>query len=93
MQQGPAIVRSFTVEDLVEGYIYYEQSDHRNKEPVADALLFTVTDGNNTTPYNRLNITITVRHQINGMKSLVKNGIIIVHRESNFMDFISPPYP
>lgn len=60
LEQGPSIVSSFTLQDIVEGYIYYEQSDHSNKEPVADGFLFTVTDGNNTTPYYRLNITISV---------------------------------
>lgn len=60
LAQGPSIVSSFTLQDIVEGYIYYEQSDHGNKEPVADGFLFTVTDGNNTTPYYRLNITISV---------------------------------
>lgn len=60
LAQGPSIVSSFTLQDIVEGYINYEQSDHSNKEPVADGFLFTVTDGNNTTPYYRLNITIRV---------------------------------
>lgn len=60
LAQGPSIVTSFTLQDIVEGYIYYEQNDHSNKEPVADGFLFTVTDGNNTTPYYRLNITIGV---------------------------------
>lgn len=61
VEQGPAIVTSFTLQDIVDVYIYYEQKDHRNKEPVWDGFLFTVTDGNNTTPVHRLNITITVR--------------------------------
>jgi hypothetical protein len=61
LEQGPSPVSSFTLQDIVDEYIYYEQKDHRNKEPVWDGFLFTVTDGNNTTPVHRLNITITVR--------------------------------
>ncbi|ESO99609.1 hypothetical protein LOTGIDRAFT_173674 [Lottia gigantea] len=51
-------VTSFPVQDLLDRKMIYNQSDHLNKEPVWDGILFHVTDGENTSPPKRLNFTI-----------------------------------
>ena len=53
---------SFFVQDLLDGYIHYSQSDHLNKEPVFDEFLFIVTDGVNKSPMQHFRINILVRH-------------------------------
>lgn len=50
----------FTVKDLLEGHIYYVQSDHEKKEPAWDAFLFTVADGLNQSPLHRFNFSVTL---------------------------------
>lgn len=52
---------SFFVQDLLDGYIHYSQSDHLNKEPVFDEFLFIVTDGVNKSPMHHFRINILVR--------------------------------
>ncbi|XP_048248290.1 extracellular matrix organizing protein FRAS1-like isoform X2 [Haliotis rufescens] len=54
------VVKSFTVQDLVDGHVYYSQKDHKNKEPVWDNFLFYVSDGVNVSPQQRFNISITL---------------------------------
>lgn len=54
------LVSSFPVQDLINGYIYYIQSDHKNKEPAMDHFLFHATDGRNKSPVMTLNISIMV---------------------------------
>lgn len=54
------LVVSFPVQDLHNQYIIYVQSDHLNKEPVRDSLLFHVEDGKNRSPSQRLSILIEV---------------------------------
>ena len=57
---GREEVRELAVRDLVQDYLTYVQSDHEGKEPAWDAILFTVTDGVNTSPVHRFNFTIIV---------------------------------
>ncbi|KAH3869870.1 hypothetical protein DPMN_033043, partial [Dreissena polymorpha] len=52
------LVTSFAAEDLRNGYIFYTQSDHAEKEPVSDGVVFYVDDGANRSPPYRLNISI-----------------------------------
>ena len=54
------LVSSFPVQDLINGYVSYIQSDHKNKEPVQDHFQFHVTDGRNKSPVKTLNISIVV---------------------------------
>ena len=53
-------VHMFLLTDLYAGIVYYEQNDHRNKEPRSDFFWFHLTDGENSSPVNRFNITIIV---------------------------------
>lgn len=51
---------SFSVEDLLKGYIMYDQSDHDGKELSADSFELVVEDGENRSPLSRLTIDIQV---------------------------------
>ena len=53
-------VTNFPLSDLINGYIYYNQADHMNKEPAKDVFFFSVTDGINVSPILSLNISIQV---------------------------------
>ena len=53
-------VHMFLLTDLYAGIVYYEQNDYRNKEPRSDFFWFHITDGENSSPVNRFNITIIV---------------------------------
>ncbi|CAG5116316.1 unnamed protein product, partial [Candidula unifasciata] len=48
----------FPYADVVDGRIYYLQSDHKNKEPAQDTFLFSVNDGKNRSPVEMFNISI-----------------------------------
>ena len=54
------LVSSFPVQDLIDGYVIYIQSDHENKEPAQDHFQFHATDGRNKSPVRTLNISILV---------------------------------
>lgn len=56
---------SFPVEDLLKGYIMYDQSDHDDKEPTTDSFELVVEDGENRSPLSRLTIDIQVCCLIN----------------------------
>ncbi|VDI42839.1 Hypothetical predicted protein [Mytilus galloprovincialis] len=53
-------VTQFFVQDLLDGFIHYSQSDHKNKEPVTDNFLFHVTDGVNKSPMQRFGVSIVL---------------------------------
>lgn len=55
----------FAVGDVVAGRVAYVQSQHRHQEPTQDSLLFHVTDGINSSPTMKINITIQVGHNMN----------------------------
>ncbi|XP_077999737.1 extracellular matrix organizing protein FRAS1-like [Glandiceps talaboti] len=48
----------FTIQDVIDGVVYYVQDSHRNVETVGDGFLFHVSDGTNNSPTYRFNITI-----------------------------------
>ncbi|PIK53992.1 hypothetical protein BSL78_09129, partial [Apostichopus japonicus] len=52
----------FSVQDLIDGHIFYVQSDHTNLEPVEDGFLFHVTDGVNNSPPQIFNISIRLNN-------------------------------
>ena len=55
-------VQMFLLSDLYAGIVYYDQTDHKQKEPRSD-FWFHLTDGENISPVARFNITILVCKQ------------------------------
>lgn len=64
-------VTQFFVQDLLDGFIHYSQSDHKNKEPVTDNFLFHVTDGVNKSPMQRFGVSIVVGFTVLGFSYFV----------------------
>lgn len=53
-------VHMFLLSDLYAGIVYYDQTDHEGTEPRSDFFWFHMSDGENISPVERFNITITV---------------------------------
>lgn len=68
-------VSQFFVQDLLDGFIHYSQSDHKNKEPVTDNFLFHVTDGVNKSPMQRFGVSIVVGFDVLRISYLVEEGM------------------
>lgn len=51
----------YTMQDVLDGGIYYIQSLHQKMEPDKDYFHFRVSDGHSKSSYYRINVTIMVR--------------------------------
>nr|XP_039273813.1 extracellular matrix protein FRAS1-like [Styela clava] len=83
----------FSMQDVLDGAIYYVQSLHRHSEPKKDFFKFTVSDGHNVSPNYRMNITITPTNDEepsvktntlickNGHATMILNASLLVHDE------------
>lgn len=65
----------FSVQDLIDGHIFYVQSDHTNLEPVEDGFLFHVTDGVNNSPPQIFNISIRVRRDLLDLLGILMSSV------------------
>lgn len=73
----------FSMQDILDGSIYYYQSLHQYIEPRADFFRFRVSDGHKTSPIYRINVTITVRLQVETLLPLAHTGYCRIF-ERNF---------
>lgn len=66
------VVKSFPLQDLLDGHVYYVQSDHKNKEAIQDSFLFHATDGVNNSPPQTFNISIIVRLSCSSVRQIIE---------------------
>lgn len=71
----------FPYTDVIDGYIYYLQSEHKSMEPSQDAFMFSVNDGKNRSPVEMFNISIQVCMNTNYV--LVSHHTILFASETN----------
>ncbi|XP_013419183.1 extracellular matrix protein FRAS1-like, partial [Lingula anatina] len=93
----PSVVTTFPLQDLLDGGVYYVQTDHKNKEPVADGFLFHVTDGTNDSPSQRFNISILLTNDESPVMVTEQlhcqegRGVVMTNATMYVIDFDSVP--
>uniref|UniRef100_A0A8C0P6N5 Fraser extracellular matrix complex subunit 1 n=1 Tax=Canis lupus familiaris TaxID=9615 RepID=A0A8C0P6N5_CANLF len=87
---------SFSIQDVLENYIYYFQSVHESIEPTHDIFSFYVSDGNSRSEIHSINITIERKNDEPPRMTLqplgvqLSSGVVISNSSLSLQDLDTP---
>ncbi|KAK3090989.1 hypothetical protein FSP39_016284, partial [Pinctada imbricata] len=58
VRSSPQLLSNFSIQDILDGKIFYQQNKHQGVEPTMDNFRFYASDGTNNSPEERFEITI-----------------------------------